>query len=159
LTWASTGFFVFFLVSGYIVPASLERKGSVRSFWVSRAFRLYPLYALAVVAAVVAWRLGYGPIHGAAKDPAAAAYSQLLMLSNLLSGPNVPNVVWSLSYEMVFYLLLTALSAYRVHRHSAAYALTCAVAALALRRSADAATRPPRGAGAPGTARPDEIRL
>jgi peptidoglycan/LPS O-acetylase OafA/YrhL len=126
------GVFVFFLVSGYIIPASLERKGSVRSFWVSRAFRLYPLYALAVVAAVVAWRLGYGPIHGAAKDPAAAAYSELLMLSNLLSGPNVPNVVWSLSYEMVFYLLLTALFTYRVHRHSAAYALLCAVAALAL---------------------------
>jgi peptidoglycan/LPS O-acetylase OafA/YrhL len=126
------GVFVFFLVSGYIIPASLERKGSVRSFWVSRAFRLYPLYALAVVAAVVAWRLGYGSIRGAAHDPAAAAYSQLLMLSNLLSGPNVPNVVWSLSYEMVFYLLLTALFAYGVHRHSAAYALSCAVAALAL---------------------------
>ena len=30
------GVFVFFLISGYIVPASLERKGSVRTFWVSR---------------------------------------------------------------------------------------------------------------------------
>src|SRR5580658_9979922 len=30
------GVFVFFLVSGYIVPASLERKGSIRSFWLSR---------------------------------------------------------------------------------------------------------------------------
>jgi peptidoglycan/LPS O-acetylase OafA/YrhL len=36
------GVFVSFLVSGYIVPASLERRGSVRGFWVSRAFRLYP---------------------------------------------------------------------------------------------------------------------
>jgi peptidoglycan/LPS O-acetylase OafA/YrhL len=35
------GVFVFFLVSGYIVPASLERRGSVRGFWVSRVFRLY----------------------------------------------------------------------------------------------------------------------
>jgi hypothetical protein len=34
------GVFVFFLVSGYIVPAPLERKGSVRGFWVSRVFRL-----------------------------------------------------------------------------------------------------------------------
>jgi peptidoglycan/LPS O-acetylase OafA/YrhL len=42
------GVFVFFLISGYIVPASLERKGSVRTFWVSRIFRLYPLYLLAV---------------------------------------------------------------------------------------------------------------
>ena len=46
------GVFVFFLISGYIVPASLERKGSVRTFWVSRLFRLYPLYLLAVAVAV-----------------------------------------------------------------------------------------------------------
>src|SRR6202008_5163516 len=49
------GVFVFFLVSGYIVPASLERKGSVRSFWISRAFRLYPMYLFAVGAMVVLW--------------------------------------------------------------------------------------------------------
>src|SRR5579875_535438 len=41
------GVFVFFLISGYIVPASLERRGSVRGFWVSRLFRLYPAYILA----------------------------------------------------------------------------------------------------------------
>jgi peptidoglycan/LPS O-acetylase OafA/YrhL len=43
------GIFVFFLISGYIVPASLERKGSVRTFWVGRLFRLYPLVAEMVV--------------------------------------------------------------------------------------------------------------
>ena len=37
------GVLVFFLVSGYIVPASLERRGSVRNFWLSRLFRLVPL--------------------------------------------------------------------------------------------------------------------
>ena len=47
--------FVFFLVSGYIVPASLERKGSVRGFWVSRVFRLYPLYLVALVTAILLW--------------------------------------------------------------------------------------------------------
>jgi peptidoglycan/LPS O-acetylase OafA/YrhL len=47
------GDFVFFLVSGYIVPASLERTGSIRSFWVSRVFRLYPLYLFAVGATLV----------------------------------------------------------------------------------------------------------
>jgi peptidoglycan/LPS O-acetylase OafA/YrhL len=126
------GVFVFFLVSGYIIPASLERKGSVRGFWVSRAFRLYPLYLLAVVASVAAWRLGYGPIHGAASHPETWVGSQLLMMSNMLTGPNVPNVVWTLSYEMVFYLLLTALFTFRVHRHSAGYALAAAIGAVAL---------------------------
>jgi peptidoglycan/LPS O-acetylase OafA/YrhL len=49
------GVFVFFLVSGYIVPASLERRGSVRGFWVSRVFRLYPLYLFALSAMIVLW--------------------------------------------------------------------------------------------------------
>jgi len=125
------GVFVFFLVSGYIIPASLERKGSVRGFWVSRAFRLYPLYLLAIVASIAAWRLGYGPIHGASSHPGTWLASQFLMMSNLLSGPNVPNVVWTLSFEMVFYLLLSALFSYRVHRHSAGYALAAAIGAIA----------------------------
>src|ERR1041384_7714883 len=42
------GVLVFFLVSGYIVPASLERRGSVRAFWISRLFRLYPLFGVGV---------------------------------------------------------------------------------------------------------------
>lgn len=126
------GVFVFFLVSGYIIPASLERKGSVRGFWVSRAFRLYPLYLLAIVASIAAWRLGFGPIHGASAHPGTWLASQLLMMSNMLSGPNVPNVVWTLSFEMVFYLLLSALFVYRVHRHSAGYALAAAIGAIAL---------------------------
>ena len=40
----------------------------------------------------------------------------MLMMSNVLAGQNLPNVVWSLSYEMIFYLLLTALFMARVER-------------------------------------------
>lgn len=126
------GVFVFFLVSGYIVPASLERKGSLRGFWISRAFRLYPMYAAALVLAVVAYRNGHGTISGAEHNPLAAAASWLLMLPNLLTGPNVPNVTWTLSYEMVFYLLLAALFSWGAHRHSGGYALTSAAVAVAL---------------------------
>src|ERR1700761_9787679 len=56
------GVFVFFLVSGYIVPASLERKGSVRSFWVSRAFRLYPMYLVAIALSALAYYTRFGTI-------------------------------------------------------------------------------------------------
>jgi peptidoglycan/LPS O-acetylase OafA/YrhL len=126
------GVFVFFLVSGYIVPASLERKGSVRSFWISRAFRLYPMYLVALMLAALAYWTGYGTIMGAEHHPLTSAASWLLMLPNLLTGANVPNVTWTLSYEMVFYLLLAALFSWRIHRFSGGYATACAVAALAL---------------------------
>ena len=133
--WFDTGqygVFVFFLISGYIVPASLERKGSVRTFWVSRLFRLYPLYLLAVGIAVALFLAHFGSLRGEDSDPAASVLSQLLMMSNVLGGQNLPNVVWSLSYEMVFYLLLTALFIARVHRRSSWYALAFAVAAVAI---------------------------
>ena len=112
------GVFVFFLISGYIVPASLERKGSVRTFWVSRVFRLYPLYLLAVGVAVAFYLTNVGSARGEASDPVGSFLSQFLMMSNVLSGQNLPNVVWSLSYEMIFYLLLTALFIARVHKRS-----------------------------------------
>jgi len=126
------GVFVFFLISGYIVPASLERKGSVRTFWVSRVFRLYPLYLLTIALAVLLWGIGAGSLHGAGGDPATSVLAQLLMMSNVLAGPNLPNVVWSLSYEMIFYLLLTALFIAGVHKRSGWYALVFGAAAVVL---------------------------
>jgi peptidoglycan/LPS O-acetylase OafA/YrhL len=126
------GVFVFFLISGYIVPASLERKGSVRTFWVSRLFRLYPLYLLAVAIAVTLYLVHVGGLRGEGSDPETSVLSQMLMMSNVLVGENLPNVVWSLSYEMIFYLLLTALFMARIHRRSSRYALAFAVVAVAL---------------------------
>jgi peptidoglycan/LPS O-acetylase OafA/YrhL len=130
--WIDTGrygVFIFFLISGYIVPASLERKGSVRTFWVSRAFRLYPMYVIAIGLALLLWEFDHG--HGPGNDPANVALSMLLMLGNVLDGPNLPNVIWSLSLEMVFYLVLTALFVARVHRRSSWYALAFGAGAVA----------------------------
>src|SRR5580658_3784374 len=62
------GVFVFFLVSGYIIPASLERRGSVRSFWVGRVYRLYPLYLFAVGGMIVLWATGIGSLSGVNSD-------------------------------------------------------------------------------------------
>jgi peptidoglycan/LPS O-acetylase OafA/YrhL len=126
------GVFVFFLVSGYIIPASLERKGSVRGFWISRVFRLYPLYLIALAASVVGAANGWGTIHGAQHHPLTAAASWLLMMPNVLSGPNVPNVTWTLAYEMVFYLVVAALFSWRAHKPSGGYALGLAGGAVAL---------------------------
>ena len=126
------GVFVFFLVSGYIVPASLERKGSVRTFWVSRAFRLYPLYLFAVGAMLVLWATGIGSLSGMNSDTVTASFADVFMLQSVLWAPTLPNVVWSLAYEMVFYLLLTALFLGGVHRRSSRYALVAGVAAVAV---------------------------
>jgi peptidoglycan/LPS O-acetylase OafA/YrhL len=126
------GVFVFFLVSGYIVPASLERRGSVRGFWVSRVFRLYPLYLFALSAMIVLWASGIGSLGGMDSDAVTSSFADVFMLQSVLWGATVPNVVWSLAYEMVFYLMITALFLGGVHRRSSRYALGFGAAAVGL---------------------------
>src|SRR5580658_1990172 len=99
------GVFVFFLVSGYIVPASLERKGSVRSFWVSRVCRLYPLYLFSVGAMIVLSATGIGSLSGTNYDVVYASFADVSMLQSVLWAPTINKVIWSLYYEMVFKLL------------------------------------------------------
>jgi peptidoglycan/LPS O-acetylase OafA/YrhL len=114
------------------VPASLERKGSVRAFWISRAFRLYPMFLAALLLAYIAQAAGRGNIADAGAHPVTSLASWLLMLQNLLTGPNVPTVIWTLSYEMAFYLVLAALFSWGVQRYSGGYAIGCSIAAVAL---------------------------
>src|ERR1700691_2422981 len=88
--------------------------------------------ALAVVFAVALAMVHLGGLRGEDADPETSVLSQLLMMSNVLDGNNLPDVVWSLSYEMIFYLLITALFIARAHKRSSWYALAFAAAAVAI---------------------------
>lgn len=126
------GVLVFFLISGYIVPASLERRGSVRTFWISRVFRLFPLFALVIAIALLLHVFGLASLRGANRDPATAVLAHLFMLSDLMGQPSLVVVAWTLSYEMVFYLLVTALFTAGLHRRSGRLAAAFAIGALLL---------------------------
>jgi peptidoglycan/LPS O-acetylase OafA/YrhL len=106
----TVGVLVFFLVSGYIVPASLERRGDVRAFWIGRFFRIYPLVAVACAIGILPVVLGLRELRAGlgSYDPVLALVAHLTMLQDLLGVPNAMNVLWTLSYEMAFYLLVVA---------------------------------------------------
>ncbi|WP_157964087.1 acyltransferase family protein [Actinocorallia populi] len=128
------GVLLFFLISGYIVPASLERRGSVRGFWIGRLLRIYPLLltvcALLLVPLALGWWEPRAEVEG--MDPLLGTVAHLTMLQDLVAVPNLLNVLWTLSYEMVFYLLVVALFVTGAHRRSAEIALGFAVAAVLL---------------------------
>ncbi|GGL27249.1 acyltransferase family protein [Planomonospora parontospora] len=125
------GVMVFFLVSGYIVPASLERRGSVRDFWVSRVLRLYPLFGVCLAGVGLLLAAGWDGLHvWWGSRTIALAVGHLTMLQNLLYVPNLVNVLWTLSYEMAFYLLVTAMFTLGLHRGSTACALGLTSAAV-----------------------------
>lgn len=124
------GIMVFFLVSGYIIPASLERRGCVKTFWIGRLFRIYPLWAAVVTGMLAAAALGVAEVRDfGGQGVVSVAAAHLMLLQELLGTPNLLLVLWTLSYEMAFYLLVVALFTVRLHRRSAAVAVTLAALA------------------------------
>ncbi|WP_200824823.1 acyltransferase family protein [Nonomuraea solani] len=122
------GILVFFLVSGYIIPTSLERHGDVRAFWISRFFRLYPLYvAVIVLVLALAW---WVPVREAVPRDGSAVAAHATMLLDVVSVGGVADTMWTLSYEMVFYLLVTALFVTRGHDRSGLLSMLFAAAAV-----------------------------
>lgn len=122
------GVLVFFLVSGYIIPASLEHRGDVRGFWISRVFRLYPLYLLVI--ALVLLLAFWVPVREQVPRDLSGVAAHLSMLLDVVHTGGVADPMWTLSYEMVFYLLVTALFVRGVHRRSGTLAVIFGVVAV-----------------------------
>ncbi len=128
LSWFRPGEFgvvLFFLCSGFIIPASLERHGSQSRFWIGRFFRLYPLYWFAL-AAVLVLHYGFGryPLDPAFLDhPVRSAAANATMAQDFLGVPLALGQSWSLAYELAFYGLVSAFFVAGVHKRSAPIAL------------------------------------
>lgn len=125
------GVLLFFLVSGYVIPMSLERHGSLRRFWAGRIFRIYPAFLLATAAglllAAAGWHRLPGTVH---TETTASVLGHATMLADLLGLRGVVRPFWTLSYEMTFYLIVAGLFGWRRHRDSAWWAAGLALIAL-----------------------------
>lgn len=97
----------FLLVSGYSIAASLDRDKS--SFYFRRFKRIYPLYFVCVLAAILLglWLGDYQlPLYVLESSGPIAAVGNLLMLQTFLVKSIAFNgVVWSLAVESSFYVV------------------------------------------------------
>jgi peptidoglycan/LPS O-acetylase OafA/YrhL len=96
------GVVLFFLVSGYVIPISLERSGLL-IFWISRFFRLYPIYWLSIILAIVFMTLGV--MQSTSKIDLTTVVANFSMLQEFIRRPHILGLYWTLSMEMVFYFL------------------------------------------------------
>ncbi|MBD0673073.1 acyltransferase family protein [Streptomyces sp. CBMA156] len=127
------GVMLFFLVSGYIIPASLERRGDVRAFWAGRFFRIYPVVIVTVVLSLLILPRSHTVIQGWVFDhPLLTLAGNGLMVQDMMGVTNVIGVMWTLTYEMIFYYFVTALFVRGWHRQSAPISIGFAAAALVL---------------------------
>lgn len=113
------GVVLFFLCSGFIIPASIERYRSVKRFWIGRLFRLFPVYWATMVAAfVLSHTFHRYPLPPATDGRFHFVWTNAVMVTQMMRAPMFAGSIWSLAYEMVFYLFMTALFLAGVHRRS-----------------------------------------
>jgi peptidoglycan/LPS O-acetylase OafA/YrhL len=98
------GVAVFFLISGFVIPFSLEQTGGPR-FLLARFFRIFPTYfaSLALSMAVLYAASRYWGT--AFTHSAGAIAANGLLINNLLGIPSIDPINWTLSIEIKFYLL------------------------------------------------------
>ena len=113
------GVCAFFLVSGYVIPLSLERGAAgvpkadaLRGFAVSRVCRLYPMYWVSLAGALLLFMLGFEavPADFEAALP-GAAWANATMAQELLGVPHAIGLYYTLTIELVWYVACAALFA------------------------------------------------
>lgn len=115
------GVFAFFIVSGFVIPFSLERSNDLRKFWINRFFRLYPLYWVSLLAACVVYALL--PLSVKSSMPfvqrlPGSLEANATMLQDALREPHAVGAYWTLTFELFFYVLLSVLFAMRLNRYT-----------------------------------------
>ncbi|WP_460019655.1 acyltransferase family protein [Magnetospira thiophila] len=97
------GVYLFFIISGYVIPQSLlkYRDNRTRNFWISRFFRLYPAYWLSLAVTIVIGPAIFAP---------GVYIINVTMLQEFLGVPDAQGVYWTLAVEMLFYGLCTLLA-------------------------------------------------
>jgi peptidoglycan/LPS O-acetylase OafA/YrhL len=112
----------FFVVSGYLITGSYQRCHGLRSFYVRRIFRLYPMYLCIVLAQTVAMLvlLPGGPFSEGADTVRYVAANAVLAnfmqydIGGVLDGLRNPGInpsLWTLKIEIGFYLIVPVIYA------------------------------------------------
>ena len=115
------GVVAFFMVSGYIIPYSLDRSGSISRFILGRISRIYPLYIFTGVVFLIAFISGYYvPVGNPDHNWIKIFFLHLFFVQDLPYGDKgMINFVpgnWTLFIEWIWYGLFVVLFYLKSHK-------------------------------------------
>lgn len=121
------GVVLFFLISGFVIPYSLGGDRPIRRFAISRAFRLYPVFWIAVLVTVA-----YGVQIDGRTFTARQVLANLTMAPQMLHEPVVSGIYWTLFVELVFYGCCAVLYRFRLLKSPEVLAIIAGVSCLSI---------------------------
>jgi peptidoglycan/LPS O-acetylase OafA/YrhL len=104
--WGALGVHFFFVLSGFVIFMTLERRHNIKAFTVARFFRLFPTYWVCVLFTFLIVNLFKLP------GGIASLKSFLLnltMVPSLFHQPMADTAYWSLQVELTFYVIISVL--------------------------------------------------
>lgn len=101
---AAIGVAVFFLISGFVIPLSLERT-STPAYLLKRFLRIFPAYWVALLICLVALFLSEAFWSKSDWFTPIDYISNTLLVANVFARPDIIAVGWTLQIEVKFYLL------------------------------------------------------
>lgn len=107
---------LFFIISGFVILMTIERKKTVREFAISRAARLMPAFLAALIMATVIRSLSPVPLLDTPTVPQFLA--NLTMAPSLLGQTGMDMPYWTLTYELVFYVGMALILAFGMLRRT-----------------------------------------
>jgi peptidoglycan/LPS O-acetylase OafA/YrhL len=125
LKWLGTygwlGVYVFFTISGFILPWTMDRAGyrlrdGGRFLW-KRVLRLHPLYLVSAGTMLVPFLVGGSD--GMAARTWADWWPHFFYLNDALHRPWLMEIYWTLALEAQFYLAIALIFPLLRHRHAA----------------------------------------
>lgn len=101
--FGQAGVFAFFLVSGFVIPFSLERSKSSKDFWIKRILRIYPLYLFMFAMTFLAFTYIEGRPF---ERPLLTILGQLVFINSWVRLQDYVGGSWTLVIEFMWYISL-----------------------------------------------------
>ena len=111
-----SGVDLFFIISGFVIYMSINKRGNLKGFLIRRFFRLYPVYWLVVSFTTVLALFNFAQIE---LEPITFTryVSNLTMFQSYLGETDIDGPYWTMIVEVLFYLLITTLILLKVFKH------------------------------------------
>lgn len=97
---------LFFIISGFVISLTLNRKKNFLHFWKARFYRLFPIYWVCMI-------LTFLTTSFIGLDYMKRSFEEFLlnlpMVSRFLNVKFIDGAYWSLQYELFFYLIIAVI--------------------------------------------------
>lgn len=104
INWAEIGVALFFLISGFVIPLSLQKYESCQ-FLVARFFRIVPTYVIGLSITIIALVIGGWYFGTHFLYSMWTVFTNYALISDVAYTISIDAVAWTLMTELKFYLL------------------------------------------------------